>query len=69
MRHGVTFDLVVKDVSDMMTLLSVCASHIYGPELGLLFMRNFVNLKFKMKLSYSCWQRKKDLYAVVMDAI
>ena len=64
-----TLDFVIKDEESMMSLLVVISRLVYGIDRDTSYREIYSKLKFKMKLSYQCWQQKQDLRELVCSAI
>ena len=67
-NSAVTFDLVVKDVDNMMILLSFL-NRVVSRRRRISTMLPYLQLKFKMKLSYEMWQGKIPLKIHIIKAI
>ena len=66
-KSGITFDLVIKDVKNIMILLCVMSKVIYGETTNII--KSYLNLKFKMKISYDLWFQEKNIGQLLRDAI
>lgn len=68
-NDGTTFDIVVKDNRNLMALLAVMSRKVMHPVADDSYIKLFIKLKFKMKLSYECWAQKTTLDKLVLQAI
>ena len=59
-RIGNTLDLVIKDEGHMMAVLNILGRSIYAQQ-DSKFLKVFMKLKFKAKLSYECWRKQITL--------
>ena len=65
-----TLDLRIDDPTPLMAFIHITYSKIRDlDESQDQFMKVFQMLKFKMKLSYSCWREKKDMVDHVLKSI
>ena len=64
-----TLDFLIKDEESMMSLLVVISRLVYGIDRDTSYRDIYSKLKFKMKLSYQCWQQKQELRELVCAAI
>ena len=60
---------VIKEENNLMNFLNVIGRIIYGNSKDTSFRSIYTQLKFKMKLSYHCWQKQIDLKDLVFEAI
>ena len=70
--NGTTLDFVITDSNKMMALLAILSRTIYNLEADKDFndlMRIYLQLKFKMKLSYECYRKKVKLEEVIIRGI
>ena len=67
-RNGHTLDLVIKDEGHMMAVLNVLVRSIYAQQ-DSKFLKVFMRLKFKAKLSYECWRKQITLRQFLLQAI
>ena len=70
--NGTTLDFVITDSSEMMALLAILSRTIYKLEADKDFndlMRIYLQLKFKMKLSYECYRSKAKLGDIIIRGI
>ncbi len=70
--NGTTLDFVITDSSKMMALLSILSRTIYKRQADKDIndiMRIYLQLKFKMKLSYECYRRKTKLGDIIIQGI
>ena len=76
-KNFTTLDLVIKDPTLLLALIHVAFAHIHSEidekhnirlDSGD-FMPLFQRLKFKIKVSYSCWRSQKYLTAHILDSI
>ena len=68
-KNANTLDFVIKEEDSMMQLLIATSRIIYGNSRDTSFRSVYMKLKFKMKLSYHCWQRQVELKDLVFEAI
>ena len=65
-----TLDFRIDDPTPLMAFIHITYAKIRGlDESQNQFMKVFQMLKFKMKLSYSCWREKKDMSDHVLKSI
>ena len=68
-KNANTLDFVIKEEASMMSLLVATSRIIYGNSKDTSFRSIYTQLKFKMKLSYHCWQKQVDLKEIFFEAI